>query len=166
MKHTQEETHVCDHCVAVFYTKYKMDLHLSSNHGINDQFKCEKCRKFLMLKHKRKCSTNPCPVCRKEFLSKWKLGNHVKGHLYYRSHICDECGKDFLHSFTLVEHIEIVHQGKRPFQCDSCSKTFSRKGSLRTHKLLHFGVKPFPCPLCEKKCHETIQLIKHLLKKH
>ena len=103
---------------AVFYTKYKMDLHLSSNHGINDQFKCEKYGKFLMsewslLKYKRKCSTNPCPVCRKEFLSKWKLGNHVKGHLYYRSHICDECGKDFLHSFTLVEHIEIVHQGKR-----------------------------------------------------
>ena len=59
MYNTQEETHGCDHCAAVFYTKYKMDIHLASKHGINDQFKCEKCRKFLMsewslLKHKRK----------------------------------------------------------------------------------------------------------------
>lgn len=171
LKHTQEETHVCEHCAAVFYTKYKLDIHLASKHGINDQFKCDKCKKFLMsewslLKHKRKCSTNPCPVCGKEFLSKWKLGNHVKGHMNTRSHICDECGKDFLHSFTLVEHIEIVHQGKRLLNCNVCEKAFSRAGSLRTHKLIHTGVKPFPCPLCDKKCREKIQLIKHLQKKH
>jgi len=171
VKHTQEECHVCDTCAAIFYTKHKLDVHLASKHGINDQFKCEKCKKFLMsewtlIKHKRKCSTVPCPVCGKEFLSKWKLENHVQGHLNNRCHICDECGKDFLHSFTLVERIEIVHQGKRPFQCEGCPKTFARKGSLRTHKLIHSGVKPFPCQLCEKKCREKVQLIKHLIKKH
>jgi len=171
VKHTHDETHVCDHCAAVFYTKYKLDTHLASKHGINDGFKCEKCKRFLksaftLLKHTRKCSATPCPVCGKEFMSKWKLGNHVKGHMDTKSHICDECGKDFLHNFTLVEHIEIVHQGKRPYTCTRCEKTFSRAGNLRAHKLIHTGVRPFPCKLCEKECREKIQLIKHLRSKH
>jgi len=170
-KHTHDETHVCDHCAAVFYTKYKLDTHLASKHGINDGFKCEKCKRYLksaftLLKHTRKCSATPCPVCGKEFMSKWKLGNHVKGHMDTKSHICDECGKDFLHNFTLVEHIEIVHQGKRPYTCTRCDKTFSRAGNLRAHKLIHTGVRPFPCNLCEKECREKIQLIKHLRSKH
>jgi len=170
-KHTHEETHVCDHCAAVFYTKYKLDTHLASKHGINDGFKCVKCKRFLkneftLLKHTRKCSFTPCPVCGKEFMSKWKLGNHVKGHMDTKSHICDECGKDFLHDFTLVEHIEVVHQGKRPYTCTRCEKTFSRAGNLRAHKLIHTGVRPFPCKLCDKECREKIQLIKHLRSKH
>jgi len=171
LKHTQEETHVCDHCASVFYAKYKLDVHLASKHSINDQFKCGKCKKFLMSertlkRHERKCSTKKCPVCEKEFLSKWKLANHVKGHTNNRNHICDECGKDFLHGPSLVEHIEIVHQGKRPFECSTCLKTFSRGGSLRTHKLIHSGIKPFSCQLCDKQCREKIQLIKHLQSKH
>jgi len=171
VKHTQEETHVCDHCAAVFYSKYRLDTHQAAKHGINDKFRCGKCKHFYvsewtLLKHERKCSTNPCPVCGKEFFSKWKLGNHVKGHMDTKSHICDECGKDFLHNFTLVEHIEVVHQGKRPYTCTKCQKTFSRAGNLRAHKLIHTGVKPFPCKLCDKECREKIQLIKHLKKKH
>eukprot|EP00092_Neocalanus_flemingeri_P024913 GFUD01027018.1.p1 GENE.GFUD01027018.1~~GFUD01027018.1.p1 ORF type:complete len:408 (+),score=82.77 GFUD01027018.1:67-1290(+) len=169
--HTKEESHVCDHCAAVFYTKHKLDVHLAAKHGINDQHKCDKCKKFLMsewtlITHKRRCSTIPCPVCGKEFLSRWKLQNHANGHSNNRCHICDECGKDFLHNFTLIDHIEVVHQGKRPYQCDGCPKTFSRKGSLRAHKLIHSGIKPFPCQLCEKKFREKVQLIKHLKSKH
>ena len=173
VKHTHDQTHVCDHCAAVFYTKYKLDTHLASKHGINDGFKCEECQRFLksaitLLKHTRKYSATPCPVCGKEFMSKWKLVNHLKGHMdtKTKSHICDECGKDFLHNSTLVEHIEIVHQGKRPFTCTRCDKTFSRAGSLRSHKLIHTGVRPFPCKLCRKECREKVQLIKHLRSKH
>jgi len=171
VKHTREECHVCDNCGDVFYTKYKLNSHLASKHGINALLKCDKCYRFFMsewslMKHTRKCSPIPCPVCAKAFHSKWKLKNHVNGHLNNKCHVCDECGKDFLHTTTLVDHIEIVHQGKRPHQCESCSKTFTRKNSLRQHNMIHLGIKPFPCKLCEKKFREKVQLIKHLQAKH
>jgi hypothetical protein len=34
-----------------------------------------------------------------------------------------ECDEDFLRNFTLVEHIEKVHQGNRLFQCAGCTQT-------------------------------------------
>ena len=115
VKHTHEETHVCEHCAAVFYTKHKLDVHLASKHGVNDQFKCGKCRRFLMsewtlIKHKRKCSTVLCPVCGKEFMTNWKLQNHVNGHLNNLCHICNECGKDFM----TKSHISRAHRNCSP----------------------------------------------------
>jgi len=169
--HTKEETFVCQVCATVFYTKYKLDLHQAQKHEINNEFRCDRCKKFFFSdfrfeKHKRKCAFKSCPACGKEFMSNWKLSNHVKGHLKVKSNVCDECGKEFLHGSTLMQHIEIVHQGKRDYECSLCSKTFSRPSSLRTHKLIHTGIKPFPCTLCEKKCREKVQLIKHLKKRH
>jgi len=171
VKHTQEESHVCDICSGIFYTKYKLSIHMASKHGINAEFQCTKCKRYLMSefslkKHVRKCEFTPCPVCGKEFKNRWKLKNHMKGHVQEKPHVCDECGKDFMHRTSLTEHIEIVHQGKTPFQCETCSKKFSRSGTLRQHKLIHTGIKPFSCHFCERKFREKVQLINHLKKKH
>ena len=36
---------------------------------------------------------------------------------------------------NLKEHIEIVHEKKRDFECTICQKSFPRKGNLERHNL-------------------------------
>ena len=37
------------------------------------------------------------------------------------------------HSFHLRGHIEAVHEGKKPFQCNICDASFSHKGHMNSH---------------------------------
>lgn len=34
---------------------------------------------------------------------------------------------------------------KGSFQCQTCFKSFTQKGNLKTHQLIHSGLKPFSC---------------------
>ena len=57
-------------------------------------------------------------------------------------------------------HILSVHERKRPFQCNTCSASFSQKGGLRTHiALVHVGMKSFKCAICSKS-YKTKQSLK------
>ena len=37
---------------------------------------------------------------------------------------------------------------KGSFQCQTCFKSFTQKGNLKTHQLIHSGLKPFSCQVC------------------
>ena len=37
---------------------------------------------------------------------------------------------------------------KGSFQCQTCFKSFTQKGNLKTHQLIHSGLKPFSCEVC------------------
>ena len=44
----------------------------------------------------------------------------------------------------LKRHIEMVHEGKKPFECAVCSSEFSQKGDLKRHiGMVHEGKKSF-----------------------
>ena len=48
-------------------------------------------------------------------------------------------------------HIASVHDGKKPFKCRNCDKSFSQKGHMNKHVLtVHQGKKPFHCKLADK----------------
>ncbi|PAA87465.1 hypothetical protein BOX15_Mlig018069g1, partial [Macrostomum lignano] len=53
-------------------------------------------------------------------------------------------------------------QQRQQFQCNRCSKVFSRCSSLCTHMLTHNGVKPFKCPFCDKRFHQKSDMKKHI----
>ena len=48
-------------------------------------------------------------------------------------HICDTCGKAYNHPDNLKRHIQFVHEKFRPFTCEFCQQTFSRRLYYEDH---------------------------------
>ena len=49
-------------------------------------------------------------------------------------------------------HVTSVHKGEKPFKCDICDYSCSRKGNLNRHVSMHEGNKPFKCDICGYSC--------------
>ncbi|NXG40585.1 ZBT7A protein, partial [Psilopogon haemacephalus] len=47
-------------------------------------------------------------------------------------YLCQQCGAAFAHNYDLKNHMR-VHTGLRPYQCESCFKTFVRSDHLHRH---------------------------------
>ena len=50
-----------------------------------------------------------------------------------KNHKCDSCEKSFSHAGTLKTHINSVHKGQKDHKCDICGKAFSESGKLKRH---------------------------------
>ena len=46
---------------------------------------------------------------------------------------CKSCGKEFLRTETLKNHIYTIHEGNKDHKC--CGRSFSDAGSLKKHTL-------------------------------
>lgn len=71
------------------------------------------------------------------------------------------CKKAFTRPSLLTEHQEVVHQGKKPYQCEQCSRSFSKKSHLERHAFVHSTNKPFHCSYCQKGFVTRQQLRRH-----
>src|SRR5690606_36434446 len=79
-------------------------------------------------------------ICQKEFKTKKILREHHKTHQIYRKmYNCDQCDKSFTRKSNLKVHINVVHNGKRPFKCtyEGCDKSFAYKHILLRHIKSH-----------------------------
>ncbi|KAF9926186.1 hypothetical protein FBU30_004187 [Linnemannia zychae] len=77
------------------------------------------------------------PDCGRAFNRLYNLRSHRDTHdpNAVRHFNCDEpgCSRAFTRKHDLQRHRSSVHQGMRRFQCDTCSKSFSRQDGLRRH---------------------------------
>ena len=49
----------------------------------------------------------------------------------------------------LNEHVAYVHEGKKPFKCETCQASFADKRNLKSHvSVVHEGKKAFKCSVC------------------
>ena len=54
-----------------------------------------------------------------------------------KPHKCTTCASEFVSKGDLNRHVNIVHEGKKPYKCD---KAFTRKHTLTNHmKNIHEG---------------------------
>merc|ERR1712228_1161596 len=64
--------------------------------------------------------------CKKRFVQKCQLKDHMRRHLGIKEHKCAYCSKAFVSSHELNRHTR-SHFGERPFECKHCKKRFKRK---------------------------------------
>lgn len=75
---------------------------------------------------------------------------------------CQRCSKRFTRLYNLKSH-QNIHTKERPFACtfENCSWKFARPHDLKRHMLLHTGEKPHGCPYCERRFPRRDALLRH-----
>jgi len=73
----------------------------------------------------------------------------------------------FTEKGKLNKHVDSIHEGKKPFQCDICQKSFTQKASMTTHILtIHEGEKPHHCEICDERVTMKNHMKRHLKSAH
>lgn len=136
----KDRRYKCDVCKFFTLEKHRLVEHMRA-HSDERPFACDRCsmkfaRKFSLNRH-RKTHINPlkfkCAVCFKIFAQQVEKEKHeadCKRHGY----ACDVCNSyETAHKINIIRHMRI-HSHEKPFQCNVCSKCFSLKHNLNTHK--------------------------------
>ncbi|XP_075390728.1 zinc finger protein 10 [Tenrec ecaudatus] len=91
---------------------------------------------------------------------KKSIAQHMSINTVKRPYGCQECGKTFSRRFSLVLH-QRTHTGEKPYVCKECGKTFSQISNLVKHQMIHTGKKPHECKDCNKTFSYLSFLIEH-----
>ena len=146
------ENHKCEACNKAFETKSIFCKHVCY---VNIQDKVNYKKKNL-----------ECNVCKKRFMRRKKLNEHMKCvHQGLKKYVCSTCNRAFDKSCNLKAHTNIVHLKLQPHKCDICGRNFSVKRNLTVHlQHAHSEVKKFECINCGN-LFKTNLLLKHHFKK-
>ena len=74
---------------------------------------------------------------------------------------CKYCNKTFS-KYYIEEHIEVVHEKKKPHMCHICGEGFRRAAHLDVHiSFVHEGTKPYKCDMCGQSFGTKLRKNKH-----
>ena len=60
----------------------------------------------------------------------------------------------------MIQHVASVHEGKKPFKCENCDKSFFYKSDMNKHVAsVHEGKKPFKCEKCAVQCTDVLKKV-------
>ena len=108
-------------------------------------------------------SMYPCdyPGCTFSSAQPGNLTVHKRLHSGDKPYQCDACGKTFSRKDHLVAH-KRSHSGERPYTCDVCPAAFTTKSNLTKHQLTHTDERPHTCEECGKAFRESGHLKNHM----
>lgn len=80
-----------------------------------------------------------------------------------KTYLCeyDNCDKAFTRPSLLTEHQNTVHLGRKPWKCNQCESSFTKKIHLERHLYTHTDERPFYCSFCGKGLITRQQLKRH-----
>jgi KRAB domain-containing zinc finger protein len=109
-----------------------------------------------------------CDFCKRRFVMKGAVREHVRTHLEVRSFVCGECNASFKVERTLRGHILNVHHkiNNDPQTCTLCGLVLNNKRCLERHLRTHSGERPYACDLCEARYGHSNRLVSHKMSVH
>ncbi|KAJ8025400.1 hypothetical protein HOLleu_32946 [Holothuria leucospilota] len=109
-----------------------------------------------------------CKLCGKTFPSPKALREHSQ-----LEHVrCGKCRKLFISKTHLRNHLVFhnkkgLKQGtKKNYECSYCGKKCNYASALKVHIRTHTGQKPFVCSFCNQSFIQSINLTRHVLSYH
>jgi DNA-directed RNA polymerase subunit RPC12/RpoP len=164
----KREEHKCKACLKVFQCKKKnptnLTRHLKQFHEkLYDRFMKdsgydeEEIKAFKVTKKRGPkpksiqvaLDSRTCPKCNKVYSTKKNMELHMEAvHSGQKPFECEECGMKFSRKESFKRH---THSMDKPFLCSVCGKTFARRHIRDVHERAHYGEKKYPCDFCEKR---------------
>ncbi|XP_042868211.1 uncharacterized protein LOC122250704 isoform X2 [Penaeus japonicus] len=107
-----------------------------------------------------------CQICQAPFTTSSSVLKHLQyAHLNIREFSCELCKKSFICKPKLDEHMK-VHTGEKPYECHICNRAFNKKNNLRTHMYIHSSNKKYKCELCGEGFMRRTAIENHILDRH
>ena len=146
--HFKEKPHLCSECGKGFCTPTSLRTHRENVH--------QKLKKYV------------CKLCNKAYGNQGNLYVHNQRHHQRYSYMCFTCGKQFCRPFELRRHMTVKHGiGALPHACDQCDKAFFEPKELKNHiAITHEGERPFNCEYCPETFTRKSAQVRHLKRKH
>ena len=158
--HKKDRPHQCQQCDKAYYFPSELAVHMRSHAqkkaglggaGEESSVKTDSCG-----------GRNDKSSSEKESQAEGKGGERKKKHKpSVKKHPCSQCSYSFPGPAALRNHVQAVHEGKKPFSCHLCGKSYTMVGSLNVHMLRHEGKRSFKCDSCEKLFFRKTDLTKH-----
>ncbi|XP_026464997.1 uncharacterized protein LOC113367622 [Ctenocephalides felis] len=128
-----EHTYRCDECLNWYSTKELLKKHKCLVHRKTPELSCNICQKnFQTLRGltihktlhniKSKEEKISCKICDRTFSVVSNLTYHMK---FHKSYVCHYCNSGFYNFASMKAHMKRDHDGKKPYSCTFCNKTFN-----------------------------------------
>lgn len=159
---------MCEHCGRSYKLKTDLTHHVKRSHASELQI-CRFCGKEVknvrahewrhQKRDKETTYVHTCHLCRKKFLHRSRLDNHLR--LHEKGFKCEQCGKEYGGTRELMNHKRFKHGRVKIFTCALCQKPFPSSSNFYQHVLTHAGIKPYKCDVCEEDFTQRSSLLRH-----